>query len=307
MPRADQTAVSSSAKKTKRDKSSKKRAAEEGDDLGEVPDVDDQAAELAAARAQKKQKKRAAEDVEAAEEPEVGEEDEEASQAGEEEAAEEDPAAARLKLRRRREHKKVTGYRSKAMECGFLRGSGVGAAAGTDALMSALTSADAKRLMRFVPEVLGKSSYDKAECAARMKLSQEKVPASAARETQARCEAVMRKMMKEAVLRTAERGAMRVDAATMMSVLRPFHAHMNFTSFLPPKGLVRHAQAAGVLSATAADEEAEETEKAENKELSQAQKKIDAEELKRKEAFKTRKAELKAKREADAAAALAVN
>ena len=101
------------------------------------------------------------------------------------------------------------------------------AAAGPDMFASALTPADAKRLMRFVPEVLNKSSYDKNECAARMKLSQESVPGSAARETQARCEAVLRKIMNESVLRSVEKGTMRVDAATVQSVLRPYQYNMS--------------------------------------------------------------------------------
>ncbi len=298
MARANQVGSSSSTKK--KNKATKKRASEENEEVGEIPQVDEATAALAAARAQSKKQKT---HMEEPEEGNDGHDDDEESQAGEDAV---DPEAVRLKLRRRREHKRVSGYRSKAQECGFLKGAGVAAAGGTDALMTALTPADAKRLMRFVPEVLNKSSYNKAECAMRMKLSQEAVPCSAARETQARAEAVMRKMLNEAVLRTAERGAMRVDAATMMSVLRPFHYNTIFSSFLPPKGLVRHAQASGVLSATAADEEAVETEKAENKELSQAQKKIDAEELKRKEAFKARKAELKAQRETEAASKVAV-
>ena len=94
---------------------------------------------------------------------------------------------------------------------------------------------------------------------------------------------------------------MRLDAATMSSVLRPYQYNTAFTSVAPPKGLIRHAQGAGALSANTADEEHMEQEKADNKELVAAAKKIDADELKRKEAFRKRKAELAAKRAAEKA------
>ena len=288
MPRAAQT--SSSGSKGKKGKE-KKRSAE--DEMGEIPEADEQAAARAAARVQKKQKKAAA-----VEEPE--EEEDEQSQVGENESVAEDPAVAATRLRRRREHKRVSGYRSKAQECGFLSNAGVAAAGGTDVVMSALTSADAKRCMRFFPEVLNKSSYSKSECAARMKLSQEKVPESAAREAQGRLEATMRKFMNEAVLRTAEKGAMRVDAATMLAVLPPYHYLLEFTSLIPAKGLVRHAQASGILDATTADADVADDEKAENRELSAVAKKMDKDELERKEAFKQRRADLKAERERQA-------
>ena len=162
---------------------------------------------------------------------------------------------------------------------------------GLDSFASALTPADAKRLMRFGPEVLNKSTYDKAECAARMKLSTEPVPASAARETQARCEAVFRKIMNEAVLRTVEKGVARVDAATMQSVLRPYQYGMSFSAVLPPKGLVRHAQGEGVLTASQNDEAGLEQEKADNRELAAAAKKIDKDEEARKAAFRKKQEE----------------
>lgn len=294
MPRASQVSATGQSSSAKKGKASK-RSVE--DEVGEMPEVSEQDVARAAARAQKKQKKAAVAEA-------AANDDDEASQAAEEsEPAALDPEAAKARMRRRREHKRVSGYRSKAQECGFLSGAGVAGAGGADALMSALSVADAKRLMRFSPEVLNKSSYDKAECAARMRLSQEAVPAPAARETQARCEAVMRKMMNEAVLRTAEKGAMRVDAATMMAVLRPFHYLLEFSSFLPAKGLVRHAQSAGVLTATTADEEVAEQEKIDNRELSSAAKKMDKDALDRKEAFKKRKMQLQNERDAKAVAA----
>lgn len=287
MPRAAQTHSSGHPKGTK----SKQKKRSIGDEMGEVPEVDEQAAAHAAARAQKKQKKAAAQEAE------VADDDEEQSQAGDDEPASESPEVAAARMRRRREHKRVAGYRSKAVECGFIPNAGVAAAGGADVIATALTSADARRCMRFYPEVLNKCSYGKAECAARMKLSQEKVPESAAREAQGRLEAVMRKFMNQAVLRTAEKGAMRVDAATMLAVLRPYHYSLEFTSLAPAKGLVRHAQASGVLEATTADADVADEEKIENRELSAAAKRMDKDEADRKEAFKLRRDQLKIERE----------
>ena len=283
-------------------KKTKKRAepVEEDDDagVGDAPVEDEDAAAQAAARKQKKQKKKAA----PVEEPEEEEVDGDAEE--EEEEVEDDGTAeekAKKKLRRQREHKRVSGYRAKAAECGFKKSNSIAGTGGIDMFASALTPADAKRLMRFVPEILNKSTYDKAECAARMKLSTESVPGSAARETQARCEAVLRKFMNEAILRTVEKGATRLDAATMQAVLRPYQYNLSFSSVLPPKGLVRHAQGQGVLSATAADEASMDQEKDDNRELGAAAKKIDQAELARKEAFAKRKAELTEKRLLEAA------
>ncbi len=241
--------------------SKKKRAEPEDEEVGDAPVEDSEAAERAEQRKQKKQKKKKKEEEEEEEAPHEEEGEEEEEDAG---TAEE---RAKKKLRRQREHKKVSGYRAKAAECGFRKGNGVIAASGVDMFASALTPADAKRLMRFVPETLNKSSYDKSECATRMKLSTESVPNSAARETQARCEAVLRHVMNQSVLRAVERGAMRVDAATVQSVLRSWQHNMTFSSVLPPKGLIRHAQGAGILSANAQDEASIEQEQKDNQEL----------------------------------------
>ncbi len=264
--------------KKNKQKAARKDVEEEDVGTGDLPVQDEEAESRAASRKQKKQKKKPVE--------EDVEDDDEASQHDEDDNGTAE-YNAKKKLRGQREHKKIAGYRSKAAECGFVPKAGVIGAMGTDIFMSALTPADAKRLMRFVPEVLNKSSYDKTECAARMKLSQESVPSSAARETQARCEAVMRKLMNEAVLRTVEKGTgtARVDAATMQSVLRPYQYGMQFSSVLPPKGLVRHAQASGALSTTTADEELLDQEKADNRELAAAAKKMDQAEVARKAAF----------------------
>lgn len=272
-------------KKSAEKKDKKKRdAPEEEEAAGDAPVVEQADRERAEARKAKKQKKAA----QPAPEPEPEEvEDAEEEGAEEEEAVDEDAAK---RLTRRRQAKRASGYRAKATECGFRKASGVVAASGVDAYACALSLAEAKRLMRFVPEVLNKSSYDKSECAMRMKLSQESVPPSAARVTQARCEAALRKIMNEATLRAAERGVTKIDAATVQAVLRPYQFGMTFSSVVPPKGLIRHAQKEGVLTANLADEESAEKESAENKELVAAAKKISDDEAARKKAFAERKA-----------------
>lgn len=265
-------------------KKTKKRAEPEEEEVaGDLPEQDDDAEAAASQRKQKKQKKKAPEEVE---------EEQEQADEPEEVAGEDDKS----KLRIQREHKRISGYRTKAKECGYVKQNGIIAATGIDIFATGITPADAKRLMRFVPEVLNKSSYDKTECAERMKLSQESVPNSAARETQARTEAVMRHCMNQLILRTVEAGKMRADAATMTAVLRPYQYNMMFTSTAPAKGLIRHAQSEGILASTTKDEEGMEQEKADNKELGAAAKALEKEEEKRKDAFRKRKIELAEKR-----------
>lgn len=273
-------------------KKKEKRPAEEDEEevgTGDLPQKDVGAEERAEARKKKKKQK-----VVEEEEPPVEEqsEEEEAPEEGE------DEEAAKKRLSRLRKSKKLKGYRLKAQECGFLKSTTIASAGGEDMFASAITPADAKRLMRFVPEVLNKSSYDKAECAARMALSTESVPDAAARVTMANCEAVLRDRAKAAVMLALEKGVSTINADTMQSVLRPYQYNMSFSSVLPPKGLIRYAQSNSVLSASAADEENLEQEKEENRELSSAQRKIDAAEAARKEAFRKRREELKKARAA---------
>jgi hypothetical protein len=197
------------------------------------------------------------------------------------------------KLKRRRSHKRLSGYRLKAKECGFNKDAGLIAASGVDVFTSALNLNDGKRLMTFVPQLGKESSYEKQESLARLSLSTESVSASAAQVTQARCEAVLRHIANEAVLRTAEAGKMRVDAATTYTVLRPFAHGMTFTAVLPPRGLIRHAQGQGRLGSIQADADGEESEKAENRELAAAARKIE-------KAAAEKKAERAKKRKASA-------
>lgn len=284
----------SSAKKKSK---GKKRPVEEEEDEeipGEMPERDEEAEAAGQRRKEKKQKKK--------KEPPEPEEEDEVDAEEDDDEEEDSEQKDKDKAKRQRLHKKISGYRSVAKTCGFNKKAGVIAASGLDSYASFLTEADAKRLMRFVPEVLSQSSFDKDECQERMKLSTESVPSSAARVTQAKCQAVMRFFMNQATLRTVEKGAMRIDAATMYSVLRPYQHQMTFTSALPPKGLIRHAQNEGKLSSTMADAEAADAEAAENKDLIVSQGKLDKAEMARKTAFAMRKKELAAERAKKAAA-----
>eukprot|EP00966_Prymnesium_polylepis_P027918 645269-Prymnesium_polylepis.1 len=69
-----------------------------------------------------------------------------------------------------------------------------------------LSVSDAKRLMRFVPATTDMTSYTLNEFEKRHALFTKGVPSSTARETQARCDAVMGTVMNQAVLRTVESG-----------------------------------------------------------------------------------------------------
>ena len=292
MPRPKDAATtrSESGKKKPSKAKGKRKEPEEEDDkevAGDMPDRDEEAEAAGERRKQKKQKKKVVEEEEEQDDAPEDEEEEDGLSKEEKE---------KRKLKRQRLHKKLAGYRSKAAECGYNKKGGVVAAMGMDSFASCITPMEAKRLMRFVPEVFNKSSYDVSECKERMKLSQESVPASAARETQARCEAVLRHVMNQSVLRAVEKGAQRVDAATVLSVLRPYQYNMTFSGAVPPKGLIRHAQSEGKLNANAADEAAVEQEGKDNKEMAAAAKQIDKADEARKIAFKNRKDELKAAR-----------
>ena len=161
-----------------------------------------------------------------------------------------------------RRNRRVAGYREVARECGYTRGLGNIASVGYDAPASLLSAADARRCIKFLPENVEEHAFAPTEFKDRLRVTQESVPASAAREAQGRLEAVLRRVVGEAVLRTAESGKMRVTAAAMHQVLRPFAAQMRFTAVLPPKGLVREAQNAGILEADEEDAQQNEAETA---------------------------------------------
>ena len=294
--------------KPKKSKKQKREKEDKDESAGEMPERDEEAEAAGERRKQKKQKKKKEEPEPEQEEDEEDEEGVEGEEGEAEEAGEDHLSAAERaarKLRSQRKHKKLSGYRNLAKACGYIKKVGVLGASGIDSTTSFVTEADAKRAMRFYPEVLNKSSFDKVECQERMKLSMEAVPPSAARVTQAHMQEKLTYFMNQATLRTAEKGTsflMRIDAATMYAVIRPYQVGMSFTGALPPKGLIRHAQNEGKLSASAADEEAVDTDKLENTELLATQRKMDKEENDRKKAYADRRAEAAATKTAAGAA-----
>eukprot|EP00966_Prymnesium_polylepis_P115904 2679200-Prymnesium_polylepis.1 len=71
----------------------------------------------------------------------------------------------------------------------------------------------------------------------------------------------MRAVVNQAVLRTVESGKKQVSASTVAAVLRPYAERMDFTSVVPPMGLIRHAQREGILSKSSEDKEMHKEEK----------------------------------------------
>lgn len=273
-------------------KSKKKKRETEPEDDPDEDQVEEPTEEEREAQEKSIEKRKSKKKKREAEEPE--EEPEEAPEEPNGEKKKKDP---KQRAKVARDHKKLSGYRAKARECGFERKSGVVSAAGMDSYASCLSAADAKRLMRFVPEVLNMCSYDKDECKERMELSYESVPTSAARETQARVEIMLRNICNEAVLQAVREKKMSVDADIVHSILRKYAHNMAFSAILPPKGLIRHAQAQGTLPSLAKDGEARKEEDAENKELAAAAKKLEKHENERKARVAKSKADAKKKRE----------
>jgi len=237
--------------------------------------------------------------------------DEEAENAEDEEPDEELSAEQLDKQKRlltkKRKKARLVGYRGLSRAAGYVDPSNKedSMANGIDCLSSLLSVADAKRLMRFVPVTPGAHGFDAQEFAKRMDLFKHSVPASAARETQARCDAVMRAAMNQVVTRAVESGKKVISPSMMASVLRPYAANMEFTAVAPPLGLVRFAQTSGILNAPEADQNKSADEK---KEIA-ANKKMfnefmDAEE-KRKFAAREARIEARMKRAEAADAAMA--
>ena len=169
----------------------------------------------------------------------------------------------RAQIRRSKKAKSVA-YRNLARQVGYNdRGKDARpAAAGMDGSHSLLSIADAKRLMRFVPASPGDAAFGEDEMDKRHYLFEKGVASGAARETQARCDAVLRNVMNEAVLRSAESGKKTITAYDMMCVLRPYAQNMMFTSGVTPCiGQIRNAQHEGILASTDADKEAQKAEK----------------------------------------------
>jgi hypothetical protein len=268
----------------------KRKDPEVEDDL--EPSAEELAEQKAAAarRTEKKKKAKSKPEPEPEPEPEGEEEDGEEGEDGED--GEDDEASAkrqRASARKKRERRKNAGYRQLAADAGFTKSGGIIAASGIDIGASAITLADSVRLLKFSPQITASGSYERDEVLERMRLSTTSVTPSVARVAQAHFEAISRVIVNEAVLRALESNKTRLDASTMYSVLRKYGEQLEFNSGLPSIGLVRFAQKAGLLGATADDEALLTSEAATNKEVANLQKKmIRAEEEKRAEARKVR-------------------
>jgi len=185
-------------------------------------------------------------------------EDEEAGEeAGEEEEEMSPEHKAKLQkaLTNKRKKAKLVGYRSLSKTAGYADAGHEGVHSTTkDCLGSLLSEADAKRLMRFFTATPGSVGFAGYESMRRLELFKKSVPRSAARVTQARCDAILRSAMDQAVLRSVEAGKKTVSASTMASVLRQYASNIEFTAVVPPLGLVRYAQDAGLLNPLTEDE-----------------------------------------------------
>tara|TARA_B100000575_G_C23102410_1_gene636103 strand:+ start:768 stop:1607 length:840 start_codon:yes stop_codon:yes gene_type:complete len=232
----------------------------------EEEEEEEEEAPPAKQKASKKRKAVAEPEPPHLEEEESPEEDEQ------EEVAEADPEEVARKAKKRasnrRARQRAVAYRKVAQKVGFAKKGGMHAAAGTDSAFFTISASDAKRLMTYGPHDVTKGSFSKDEAEMRMALAEESIPASALRVTQGRAEALMRSILNESVLRMVESGARKtLDAATVLSVLRPYAAGMSFTAVAPPKGLIKYAQKEGVLSSTQADVEGAEQDEKECKEI----------------------------------------
>ena len=210
----------------------------------------------------------------------------------------EDPEKRRKRiLKLKRLNKKVSGYRRKAKEAGYARGATAVEASGIDMFMSCISNSDARRLMKYFPENIGNSSYDKDEFNERINLSIESIPPSAAREAQARIEAVFRGVVNEAALRATESGKMRIDVGIIQSILRKYTPYLKYTAVTPPIGLVRYAQEMSILGSSELDA----TKTSDDKHIAKKMKEIQATIEERKARFREKQQESLAKKAKTAA------
>jgi len=234
-------------------KSKNKRAAEEDPELD---DAEEEQQESTPKTKEPKSKKKKKQEIEQEADDDMGGGDEEPEEEEEEEELSEELLAKQKKaLTKKRKKAKLVGYRALSKQAGYTDGSGKDnlVPKGLDCLSSLLSVADAKRLMRFVPATPGAPGFEAAEFSKRMELFKHGVPESAARETQARCDAAMRAIMNQAVMRAVEAGKKTVTPAIMAAVLRPYASQMEFTCVTPPIGLVRYAQNSGILNSNESD------------------------------------------------------
>lgn len=256
----------------------------------------------------KKKKKRKAErepEVEPEAEEQEGVEDQQ-DEGDDDDDGNEEHKDSKQTLKNRKRRSRSIRFRNVAKKLGYSSNGGPIAASGADAAFFAITQADVKRLMASVPHDFSKGSYSKSETEARIALSEESLPASVLRVAQSRIEPLLRNIVNEATLRMIETSSRQsLDAATVLSVIRPYTSSMMFTAVQPPKGLIKYAQKEGVLGATEADREAADDDDTESKDIAKFAKKIAKKKAEEKTARKERLAKLKGEREAKAVEAAA--
>ena len=231
-----------------------------------------------ASKKSKKSKKTRDEDEEAGlqSDPEVAEEEPKKKKARRQTTEKSADQKKKEELMNARAHKKASGYRKLATRAGYSTKAGRNGTQGFDPAMSVLTVDDAKRLMRFFPEVTNKSSYGQVEAYERMQLCEEPVPKSAARTAQAHLETVFRWAMNKALLNAIENDRRNVDAIDMYRVLRHLEPSLKYTAVLPPKGLIKHVLSsnlpeslAELMKPTEEDVKGEQEEKKANAKIAQ--------------------------------------
>ena len=161
----------------------------------------------------------------------------------------------RKKLIEKRKKAKMLGYRNLAIAAGYVdTGDKYVNFTTKECLTSLISVHSAKRMMLFHPANPGDTSFEKDEFARRLELIKHGVPAKAARVTQACCDAIMRGVMNEAVLRAVENNKKSVTPSMMASVLRQYAANMEFTAVKPPLGLIRYGQSQGMRTSGTSEE-----------------------------------------------------
>ena len=222
----------------------------------------------------------------------------ERDEASEDEAEQDEPTEEQLKKRKaalskRRRKAKLVGYRSLSKTAGFFDKSLKAEDACADArdgLQSLLTLSDAKRLMSFTPATPGAVGFRKQEFADRLSISKQGVPASAARQTQARCDIILRAVVTKCVMAMIESGKKTITPSMVQSVLRPYTTALELTAVVPPIGLVRHGQDKGILQSPEWDLETRQSDKKEAAENKKVFMEHASQEEKRKQAARDKKA-----------------
>jgi hypothetical protein len=166
-------------------------------------------------------------------------------------------------IRRRREASRLAGYRKLASDTGITKKSSRGI------VKPVMSIADTRRILSFVPEVYKHGSMDADEAKLRIQQSRTPVSTAAAHVFRGLIESELRKVGMEAVDVAASLGRTRVDAAILNVVLSKRKTDF-FNADDLPLGMVRYAQAQGLLGLLETEAAGQDQEKATNKALSKA-------------------------------------